>query len=135
MKPSIYLKGIDELERKTNQIIKEVTSEKTKLLLKGARTVKERIIQKAESQQKSVKHSARKAAYAKAYPETTSSPAHAFAGIRPGKMPQAHLVEFGHGGPHPAPPHPFVRPAWDECREKVEQDIQSGLKKAIEGAV
>lgn len=25
----------------------------------------------------------------------------------------AHLVEYGHGGPHPAPPHPFMRPAWD----------------------
>lgn len=23
--------------------------------------------------------------------------------------PHAHLVEFGHGGPHPAPPHPFFR--------------------------
>ena len=22
----------------------------------------------------------------------------------------AHLVEYGHGGPHPAPPHPFFRP-------------------------
>ncbi len=25
----------------------------------------------------------------------------------------AHLVEFGHGGKHPAQPHPFLRPAWD----------------------
>ena len=26
-------------------------------------------------------------------------------------VPHAHLVEFGHGGPAPAPPHPFIRPA------------------------
>ena len=26
-------------------------------------------------------------------------------------VPHAHLVEFGHGGPKPAPAHPFMRPA------------------------
>lgn len=31
----------------------------------------------------------------------------------------AHLVEFGHGGPHPAPPHPFARPAWDETKDEA----------------
>ncbi len=28
--------------------------------------------------------------------------------------PHAWLVEHGHGGPHPAPPHPFLRPALDK---------------------
>lgn len=28
-----------------------------------------------------------------------------------------HLVEFGHGGPHPAPPHRFLRPAYESQRE------------------
>jgi len=27
------------------------------------------------------------------------------------RAPHAHLVEFGHGGPRPAPPHPFLVPA------------------------
>lgn len=27
---------------------------------------------------------------------------------------QAHLVEFGYGGPKPAPPKPFLRPALDK---------------------
>lgn len=27
------------------------------------------------------------------------------------KAPHRHLVEFGHAGPNPAPPHPFWRPA------------------------
>ncbi len=31
----------------------------------------------------------------------------------------AHLVEFGHGGPHPAPPHPFMRPAWQNSASQV----------------
>ena len=40
-------------------------------------------------------------------------------------------VEFGHGGPHPAPPHPFVRPAFDarvdEAYEKVKQQLITAL--------
>lgn len=31
----------------------------------------------------------------------------------------AHLVEFGHAGPHPAPAHPFMRPAWRELKPEV----------------
>jgi hypothetical protein len=27
-----------------------------------------------------------------------------------GKAPYAWLVEFGHGGPHPAPPYPYFKP-------------------------
>ena len=41
-------------------------------------------------------------------------------------------VEFGHGGPHPAPPHPFVRPAFDarvdEAYEKVKQMLITALE-------
>ena len=44
----------------------------------------------------------------------------------------ANPVEFGHGGPHPAPAHPFVRPAFDaakdEAYEKVKQDLQTALE-------
>ena len=40
-------------------------------------------------------------------------------------------VEFGHGGPHPAPPHPFVRPAFDarvdEAYEKVKEQLRTAL--------
>jgi HK97 gp10 family phage protein len=46
----------------------------------------------------------------------------------------AHLVEFGHGGPHPAPPHPFMRPAWDSTKGQVlrvmADKIATGLAKA-----
>jgi len=40
-------------------------------------------------------------------------------GVIDGKTaPHAHLVEHGHGGPHPAPPHPFLRPAFDEAKDE-----------------
>jgi HK97 gp10 family phage protein len=49
----------------------------------------------------------------------------------------AHLVEYGHGGPHPAPPKPFLRPAYDETRSEVRrifaEAIGAGLAKAAKG--
>ena len=44
----------------------------------------------------------------------------------------ANPVEFGHGGPAPAPAHPFVRPAFDvakdEAYEKMKKDLQTALE-------
>ena len=39
---SIYLVGLDKLEREMNGLIKDVTSEKTKLLLENARLVRDK---------------------------------------------------------------------------------------------
>jgi len=48
-----------------------------------------------------------------------------------GGAPYANPVEFGHGGPHPAPPHPFVRPAFDarvdEAYEKLKEQLRTAL--------
>ncbi len=43
----------------------------------------------------------------------------------------AHLVERGHGGPHPAPPHPFARPAWDEHKSRVPGAVAAEAWKGI----
>jgi hypothetical protein len=40
----------------------------------------------------------------------------AIVGVDRKKAPHAHLVEFGHGGPHPAGPHPYLRPALDSMK-------------------
>jgi len=132
MKMQICLKGLDQLERQGNKLIKEVTSEETKLLLKQARLIRDRIKQKAPV---GPTGNLKKATYAKALPKTMTSPAVAFAGIRPRRAPHARLVEYGHGGPHPAPPHPFFRPAVDEVKETVKRNIKEGLGKAVKGAV
>lgn len=39
----------------------------------------------------------------------------------------AHLVEFGHGGAHPAPAHPFLRPALDETGGEVMDAIRNSI--------
>ena len=43
----------------------------------------------------------------------------------------AHLVEFGHGGPHPAPPHPFMRPAYDETVDESYGVLRQTLKEDL----
>ena len=43
----------------------------------------------------------------------------------------ANPVEFGHGGPAPAPPHPFVRPAFDVRAEEAYGEIRRVLEDEI----
>ena len=45
--------------------------------------------------------------------------------------PHAHLVEQGHGGPHPAPAHPFMEPAANEAEEAVTAAIMAVLTGGI----
>ncbi len=49
--------------------------------------------------------------------------------------PHAHLVEFGHGGPAPAPEHPFVRPAYDLRNGEAFEIIRAKLNEAIDKAI
>ena len=44
----------------------------------------------------------------------------------------ANPVEFGHGGPHPAPPHPFVRPAFDARQEEAFARMKELLRQALD---
>jgi HK97 gp10 family phage protein len=41
-------------------------------------------------------------------------------------------VEFGHGGPHPAPPHPFVRPAFDVRADEAYELLKEQLRNALD---
>lgn len=46
--------------------------------------------------------------------------------------PHAHLVERGHGGPKPAPPHPFLEPAVESRQAEVTAAIMEELKKCLQ---
>lgn len=41
-------------------------------------------------------------------------------------------VEYGHGGPAPAPAHPFIRPAYDTRADEAYEIIRDGLRDAID---
>ena len=40
-------------------------------------------------------------------------------------------VELGHGGPHPAPPHPYVRPAFDAASPESYESLRALLDQAL----
>jgi HK97 gp10 family phage protein len=50
-------------------------------------------------------------------------------GVSPSKY--AHLVEYGHGGPAPAPPHPFLRPALDEQSGAVVSALAEAVSEVV----
>lgn len=41
-------------------------------------------------------------------------------------------VEFGHGGPGPAPSHPYIRPAYDVTEDEAYELIRDGLREALD---
>ena len=41
-------------------------------------------------------------------------------------------VEYGHGGPAPAPAHPFIRPAYDTRQDEAYEIIRDGLRNALD---
>lgn len=43
----------------------------------------------------------------------------------------ANPVEFGHGGPAPAPAHPFVRPAFDTKADEAFEEIKRVLRDEL----
>lgn len=43
----------------------------------------------------------------------------------------ANPVEYGHGGPAPAPAHPFVRPAFDVKKDEAYSIIRDGLRDIL----
>lgn len=45
--------------------------------------------------------------------------------------PVAHLVEEGHGGPSPAPAHPFLRPAFEAKKDEAAAILTDELKEAL----
>lgn len=45
--------------------------------------------------------------------------------------PHAHLVEYGHGGPAPAPPHPFIGPAYDKHEAEAYAEIRRILEEEL----
>lgn len=52
-------------------------------------------------------------------------------GVNPKIAPHGHLVEFGHGGPKPAPPHPFIRTAIATKRSIVREMFVTGIAAII----
>lgn len=62
--------------------------------------------------------------------KTQGNPA-VFVAVDRKQAPHAHLVEFGHGGPHPAPAHPFVRPTVDKFKSEYPRLVTAALREKL----
>jgi HK97 gp10 family phage protein len=60
-----------------------------------------------------------------------ASKSSAIVGVDHKRAPHATLVEFGHAGPKPAPPHPYMRPAVEANRARVRSIIEAGIGKIV----
>jgi HK97 gp10 family phage protein len=121
--------GEDELSQNIKKLMQELGPEKVgPVVLDGANVIKNAIYDRAPQ---GPTGNLKSAVYAKLAPSKNV----AFAGIRGGRAPHAHLVEYGHGGPQPAPAHPFFRPAVDESKDFARQVVINGLKDLVEGAL
>lgn len=56
-------------------------------------------------------------------------------GVFGNDAPHTHLVEFGHGGPKPAPAYPMLEPAYNETADEISDAIMRELGDAIEGGL
>ncbi|MDD4986621.1 MAG: hypothetical protein PHQ43_12745 [Dehalococcoidales bacterium] len=131
MKPSVYIRDMKNLEKEANKLLKDLNNGKVKIIKEQVNIVKKEI--RAAAPQGPTGN-LKKAVYSNVLPPNVERRrAVGFAGIRPRKAPHAHLVEYGHGGPHPAKPHPFFWKAIEKVADKVTENISTGLKKIIEG--
>jgi HK97 gp10 family phage protein len=123
------IKGLDELEKNIKRLIKHTDKAIGPALMHGGAIIEGRIREYAPGG-KTLR--LKSAVYSNLSPEGKA----VFVGVRQwkNKAPHAHLVEKGHGGIHPAPPHPFMKPALDASKQEALTTIKEDLTTAIEGA-
>ena len=63
-----------------------------------------------------------------------SNKPNALLGVNGRIAPHFQAVEYGHAGPHPAPPHPSFRPGLARAGPGMSAIIKTGLLKVIEDA-
>ena len=128
----IATKGFNDLAANLEQLAQMADGEKLAVgvLNAGAEILKDRMIANATQDphpRSGALRSAVKIGNAKRNKGRTSVPV----GVWSKDVPYAPYVEYGHGGPHPAPPHPFIRPAYDEGKDTAYAAVREALNDAL----
>ena len=128
------LQGVDgleeELAEKAKQLEKLMGSEKTRTAFKAAM---QPITQDAKARVHSITGGLRSGIETHVT-SSADAPTEIEVGIsykRHASARHAHLVEDGHGGPHPAPPHPF----WEPAVQAHYQEALQALDDTIDGLI
>ena len=134
---SLEFKGDDELRNDISRMADLLRSDggdsatTNRILEAAAQPVLEQMIQNASTDPKPRSGTLRSALRIKKASRRRGARVTVGVHAAEGGAPYANPVEFGHGGPHPAPPHPFVRPAFDarvdEAYEKLKEQLRTAL--------
>lgn len=125
-KKALAFKGMDEFQEKLAKIVDAATGREIKdVLMRPAILIRD----DAKRRVKVKTGNLRKGIFASRGDENRPS---VLVGVNFKTAPHAHLVEFGHGGPHPAPPHPFMRPAIDANSSRAIEMMKAGFTEIIE---
>lgn len=125
-KKALAFKGMDEFQERLSKVVDAVSGPEMKdVMMRGAVI----IANDARRRVRVKTGNLRGAIFASRGDENRSS---VLVGVNFRKAPHAHLVEFGHGGPHPAPPYPFMRPAVESNAGRVEKIFRDGFGRILE---
>lgn len=134
---SLEFKGGDELRNDISRMADLLRADggdsatTNRILEAAAQPVLEQMIQNASTDPKPRSGNLRSALRIKKASRRRGARVTVGVHAKEGGAPYAQPVEFGHGGPHPAPPHPFVRPAFDarvdEAYEKLKEQLRTAL--------
>jgi len=119
--------GLDELNRKFEMLAK-VGEDKG--VREGVQGIAEEMRDDMRSRVRVKTGHLRDGIVAKPFRKTGESLS--FVAIHYGVAPHAHLVEYGHGGNHPAPPHPFFRPVVDQFQGIYPERMNVLLNRQIQ---
>jgi len=145
-KLSITVKGIPEFERRAKEVVERMNSEGMQdRLMPAAMMVRDlarrlvgighgnkngKHLQDAIFAVKGKRATGRMVSFAAALRNGEEGPS-VIVGVDRKREPEAHLVEYGHGGPHPAPAHPFMRPAAQAARPAIVSIVTSAVKQIL----
>lgn len=127
----VTFEGVEALQEQLSRMVDSLGYDKVEdILYKQAEIMKNALISRAPV---GPTGNLKRSPIAKRMPKSRSPVV--IAGIDRKIAPHAHLVEFGHAGPHPAPAHPFFRPAWDSTKPQIERNLEEDFRKAIEVSI
>lgn len=127
---SFDLKGDKELIEALEKAEKSLHSDEVhRVLVEAARAIRA----DAASRIRDKTGNLRKALFTYEKKQPLGSLLSVLAGVSPKGAPHRHLVEYGHAGPHPAPPHPFWRPALDAQWPRWRSVIMAKAKELLHG--
>ena len=132
---SLQTQGFQELAEELTAIATALTSDRTvnNALKAGAVPIEDQMLQNASTDPKIITDTLHSSIHTGRVRQRREKGKQISIGVHHSESGAyyANPVEYGHGGPAPAPPHPFVRPAFDAKKDEAYDEIKRVLTSAL----